>query len=61
MQTHLTRTVRDNAGHIHNRLEHLTILGHRLELDTHTDLLRARWDSGDTANLLPEDVDEDWP
>ena len=61
MQTHLTRTVRDNAGHIHNRGEHVTILHHWLELDAHTDLLRARWDSGDTAILLPEDVEENWP
>jgi hypothetical protein len=58
MQTHLTRTVRDNAGRIHNRGEHVTILGHWLELGTHRDLLRARWDSGDTAILLPEDVEE---
>jgi len=35
MQTHLTRTVRDNAGHIHHRGEHVTILGHWLELGTH--------------------------
>jgi hypothetical protein len=61
MQTHLTRTVRDNAGHVHPRGEHVTILGHWLELGTHRDLLRARWDSGDTAILLPEDVEEDWP
>ena len=59
MQTHLTRTVRDNAGRIHNRGEHLTILGHWLELGTHRDLLRARWDSGDSVILLPEDVEED--
>jgi hypothetical protein len=59
MQTHLTRTVRDNAGRIHNRGEHVTILGHWLELGTHRDLLQARWDSGDTAILLPEDVEED--
>jgi hypothetical protein len=59
MQTHLTRTVRDNAGHVHKRGEHVTILGHWLELGTHRDLLRARWDSGDTAILLPEDVEED--
>jgi len=26
MQTHLTRIVRDNAGHIHNRGEHVTVL-----------------------------------
>jgi hypothetical protein len=50
--------VRDNAGYIHNRGEHVTILGHWLELGTHRDLLRARWDSGDTAILLPEDVEE---
>jgi len=48
-----------NVGHIHNRGEHVTILGHWLELGTHRDLLRARWDSGDTAILLPEDVEED--
>jgi hypothetical protein len=59
MQTHLTRTVRDNAGHVHKRGEHVTILGHWLELGTHRDLLRARWDSGVTAILLPEDVEED--
>jgi hypothetical protein len=59
MQTHLTRTVRDNAGHIHNRGEHVTVLGHWLELGTHRDLLRARWDSGVTVILLPEDVEED--
>jgi hypothetical protein len=59
MQTLLTRIVRDNAGYIHNRGEHVTILGHWLELGTHRDLLRARWDSGDTAILLPEDVEED--
>jgi len=58
MQTHLTRTVRDNTGLIHHRGEHVTILGHWLELGTHRDLLRARWDSGDTAILLPEDVEE---
>jgi hypothetical protein len=27
METHLARIVRDNAGHIHNRGEHVTILG----------------------------------
>ena len=59
MQTHLTRIVRDNAGHIHNRGEHITILGHWLGLGTHRDLLRAQCDSGDTAILLPEDVEED--
>jgi hypothetical protein len=45
MHTHLTRIVRDNAGLIHHRGEHVTILGHLLELGTHRDLLRARWDS----------------
>ena len=45
METHLTRIVRDNAGHIHKRGEHVTILGHWLELGTHRDLLRARWDA----------------
>ena len=59
MQTHLTRVVRDNAGHTHNRGEHVTVLGHWLELGTHRDLLRARWDSGDAIILLPEDVEED--
>jgi hypothetical protein len=59
MQTHLAPAVRDNAGHIHNRGEHVTILGRWLELGTHRDLLRALSDSGDTAILLPKDVEED--
>jgi hypothetical protein len=50
MQTHLTRTVRDNAGLIQNRGEHITIFDHRLELGTHMELLRAQWDSGNTAS-----------
>jgi len=62
METHLTRIVRDNAGHIHNRGEHVTILGHWLELGTYAQgLVAGRWDSGDTAILLPEDVEENWP
>ena len=59
METHLARIVRNNAGHIHNRGEHVTILGHWLELGTHRHSLRALWDSGDTAVLLPEDVEEE--
>ena len=62
MQTHQTRTVRDNAGLKSTIVANTsTSLVHWHELGTHTDLLRARWDSGDTDSLLPEDVEEDWP
>ena len=61
MQPHLIRTVRDNASLIPNGGEHVTILDHWLELGTHRDLLRARWDSGDTEVRLSENIEEDWP